>query len=83
MSWIIEDGIPIPPQRRHRPFGSAGRAGSALGAVIKSLNVGQCVLIDGEDFGRIRRICNDRTRHQSMRYVTREENGALRVWRVE
>lgn len=83
MQWAVEEGIPIPPKPKNRNFGGTGRAASPEGSVIRSLNVGQCVLIDGIDFGRIRRICVSRTRHKGMRYVTREENGALRVWRVE
>ena len=83
MKWVIEDGIPIPPQKRHRPFGGPGRVASPEGAIIKELGVNQSVLIDGVDFDRIRRICNSRTRHKGMKYVTREEGGSLRIWRVE
>lgn len=82
MTFIIETGIPIPPKRR----GGGGKRDeyiTEVGAVIKSLEVGQSFFTASHDVGQIRRICAGRRRHQGMCYATREIDGGVRVWRVE
>lgn len=75
--WIIDDDVPIPPKR------SGGGTATGMTDALKSMTVGQSVLIEDAQRNTIGGSISTTVRHWGGRYVSRAVKGGTRVWRVE
>lgn len=71
--YVIEDGVPVPRAK-------AGRNPSSLTAALRAMGVGQSVLVADKEqrslacyWGRLR----------PKKFVSRNVEGGVRIWRVE
>lgn len=74
MNLVIEDNVPMPDGDSH---------GWGISHVLRSMKVGQSVLISGKKPESVRSIIQLVQRGSQTRFVTRSVDGGLRVWRKE
>lgn len=80
--WIIETGIPVPPAKSQAAEQRDRGKASPIGKAIKGLEVGQSLFTDQYPRDTIRRMVDSRQRRNPEKYVTREVDSGIRVWRV-
>ena len=78
MSYVIEDGIPVPPTRM---TGAPRRSRSPLSVVLEKLMPAQSVLLDSHAEYK---LCQQvMTRLRPRIFATRKGRDGWRIWRTE
>lgn len=75
MSFVIEDGHPIPATRKHN--------GRREKYPWSQLEVGQCFRVEGVSLRSMSSTASHASRRNDKEFVARhDDDGVLRVWRV-